>query len=305
MTKSAQYRVRHRTSYRYSSPVALCQNQLRMRPQDSAHLRCFHCDLSISPEPEQVISHQDYFGNWVDSFSIESYHSDLEVVVASHLEVSVPEAANLDDGPTGLRVLQDVQRGTSPEDWRAREFTFGSPRIQLDQSFRQYAQRYVDLEAPLVEAVNAITNGIHQDFQYDTTATDVNTSTFEALSLRAGVCQDFAHVQIAALRSLGIPARYVSGYLRTIPPQGQERMVGSDESHAWVSVYAGSDLGWIDFDPTNAVRTMTDHIPVCIGRDYDDVSPMRGVVLGGGKTDLKVSVDVAPVNQPADETLVG
>lgn len=140
-----------------------------------------------------------------------------------------------------------------------------------------------------------LTRRIHGDFKYDTAATHVHSTTEEAFKLRAGVCQDFAHIEIACLRSIGLPARYVSGYLRTSPRPGEQRMVGADESHAWVSLYAGDDFGWIDFDPTNARPSDTNHIPICVGRDYSDVSPMRGVVLGGGSTELKVSVDVEPI----------
>jgi transglutaminase-like putative cysteine protease len=146
-----------------------------------------------------------------------------------------------------------------------------------------------------VEAAVDLTRRIHTDFKYDSTVTDVNTTTEEALELKAGVCQDFAHVQIACLRSLGLPARYVSGYLRTEPAPGKERLVGADQSHAWVSLYAGQVFGWIDLDPTNARISDVNHVPICVGRDYSEVSPMRGVVLGGGETVLRVSVDVEPV----------
>ena len=141
-----------------------------------------------------------------------------------------------------------------------------------------------------------LTRRINEDFEYDTEATDVNTPTDRAFEIRAGVCQDFAHIQLACLRSLGLPARYVSGYLRTIPPPGSQQLVGSDESHAWISVYVGPHLGWIDLDPTNACRCDANHIPVCIGRDYSEVCPMRGVVIGGGETRLIVSVEVKELN---------
>jgi transglutaminase-like putative cysteine protease len=140
-----------------------------------------------------------------------------------------------------------------------------------------------------------LTRRINREFRYDTTATEVATPTEKAFDLKAGVCQDFAHIQIACLRSIGMPARYVSGYLRTVPREGEKRLVGIDESHAWVSVYMGQELGWVDYDPTNACRCDVSHIPVCIGRDYNEVSPMRGVVLGGGQPTLSVSVDVEPI----------
>lgn len=294
VTNTARYRITHETIYRYSEPVALCQNQLRMRPRNRPRLKCHDCDVKITPHPESINTHPDYFGNIVDSFAIEHLHGSVEVCVTSDVEVVSPETVNLAAAPKWKDVIEDVRIGTTPEDWMAREFTFNSPRIKLDDRYAVYALPVMEGHGSIMDAVEAMTRQIHQDFQYDTTATDVATSTHDAFKLRAGVCQDFAHVQIAALRSLGLPARYVSGYLRTYPPPGKPRLVGCDESHAWISVYAGPQLGWVDFDPTNAVRTGTDHIPICLGRDYDDITPMRGVVLGGGTTALKVRVDVCP-----------
>ncbi|MEL7338490.1 MAG: transglutaminase family protein, partial [Planctomycetota bacterium] len=176
------------------------------------------------------------------------------------------------------------------------EYRFPSPRIKPSAVFADYTKETFTADAEIVAAALALTQQIHKDFKYDTTVTNVATTTEDAFALRAGVCQDFAHVQIACLRSIGLQARYVSGYLRTVPPPGKERLVGADESHAWLEVYAGTEIGWLGLDPTNACLVGTDHIPVCVGRDYDDVSPMRGVVLGGGTNTLKVSVDVEPVS---------
>ncbi|TWU01492.1 transglutaminase family protein [Neorhodopirellula pilleata] len=303
MTATAQYRILHSTSYQYSEPVALCQNQLRMRPRTQPHLTCHECQVQIEPQPLSIDTHPDYFGNIVDSFSIEALHRSLIVNVRSRVSVFAPEAENLLDAPAWETLVGDVRAGTTPIDWQAREFTFGSTRIQHDPRFADYARQCLLPGVSVTEGVDALTRKIHRDFRYDTTATDVNTSTSHAFELKAGVCQDFAHIQIACLRSIGLPARYVSGYLRTYPPPGKPRLVGCDESHAWISVYAGSQIGWVDFDPTNAVRTGTDHIPICHGRDYDDISPMRGIVLGGGATTLRVSVDVAPVETTAEPAL--
>ncbi|SMP48323.1 Transglutaminase-like enzyme, putative cysteine protease [Neorhodopirellula lusitana] len=296
-TTQAEYRIVHRTSYQYSEPVALCQNQLRMRPRNLPHLTCHSCDVEITPKPTSADTHPDYYGNVVDSFSIEALHSSLEVVVRSHLTVFATDDASLAGAADWSLLAERVRRGDAPEDWRAREFTFDSARIPTSEKFAQYARQIMLPGMSIIDAVDALTSHIHKDFRYDGTATDVNTSTVSAFEMKAGVCQDFAHVQIACLRSLGLPARYVSGYLRTFPPPGKPRLIGCDESHAWISVYAGVGIGWVDFDPTNAVRTGTDHIPICHGRDYDDISPMRGIVLGGGSTTLKVSVDVAPVEK--------
>jgi transglutaminase-like putative cysteine protease len=295
MTQTARYRIVHETAYRYSDPVALCQNQLRMRPRNHGRLVCHSCEVTIDPPPTSIDRHPDYFGNVVDTFAIESLHQSLRVRVTSEVTVSAPDSENLSRAPAWLDLVGTVRRGVSPVDWKAREFVFASRRIELDEKYAAYAREIMQPHVSVIDAVDALTKHIHHDFHYDTRATDVNTSTSDAFAMKAGVCQDFSHVQIACLRSLGLPTRYVSGYLRTYPPAGKPRLVGCDESHAWISVYAGVEIGWVDFDPTNAVRAGTDHIPMCLGRDYDDISPMRGIVMGGGKPILKVSVDVLPV----------
>lgn len=297
MTQSAEYRIVHDTAYRYSEPVALCQNQLRMRPRNHSHLNCHSCEVAIFPEPTCLHQHTDYFGNVVDSFSIESLHQSLQVRVTSSVTVSIPDADNLSRAPAWADLVGRLRRGGQPADWNASEYTFASRRIELSGMFADYARAIMLPHVSIIDAVDALTKQIHSDFRYDTRATDVNTSTERAFTQRAGVCQDFAHVQVACLRSLGLAARYVSGYLRTYPPAGKPRLVGCDESHAWIGVYAGGEIGWVDFDPTNAVRAGTDHIPMCLGRDYDDISPMRGIVMGGGKASLTVSVDVLPIEQ--------
>lgn len=305
MNASADYQIVHKTSYRYSDPVSLCQNQLRMRPRNQPHLTCDFVNVEIDPTPTSMDTHPDYFGNIVDSFSIEAPHKALNVTVRSRVSVSTPEADSLTTAPNWSDLVSDVRMGTEPADWHAREFTFASNRIRHDHQFSLYVQSIFKSGVSVIDGVEVLTRRIHDEFRYDTTATDVNTSTADAFEMKAGVCQDFAHVQIACLRSIGIPARYVSGYLRTYPPPGKPRLIGCDESHAWISVYAGSAIGWVDFDPTNAVRTGTDHIPICHGRDYDDISPMRGIVMGGGSTTLQVSVDVAPVQADAPAVAIG
>lgn len=288
---STRYRITHRTHYSYSEPVAICQNQLRMQPNSRDRLTCHQTAIAITPPTNGVHEHQDYFGNRVYSFVIESQHRALDVVVAS--EVTVQSSSLMDEvGPNWEQIESSLHHPNSTVSSRIMEFEYDSPRVRQGQLFAKYARKSFTAGRGILEATLELTRRINAEFRYDTTATDVDTSTDEAFELRAGVCQDFAHVQIACLRSIGLPARYVSGYLRTIPPQGKPRLVGADESHAWLSVYAGELLGWVDFDPTNACFVGTDHIPICIGRDYGDVSPMRGVVLGGGQTTLKVSVDV-------------
>lgn len=296
MLTSARYRIKHQTQYQYSDLVAICQNQLRMMPttrvQSFSRVDCHHVKTEITPVPDVVSKHADYFGNTVYSFSIESLHRHLEVVVESEVTISGKSWSASEGSISWQRILGEIQARNDPRWLSVQEYCFDSPRIFCNDKFRAYASKSFADGRSVVDAAMELTQRIHDDFKYDTKATDVNTPTDKAFDIKAGVCQDFAHVQVACLRSLGLPARYVSGYLRTVPPLGVEPLVGSDESHAWISLYMGQHLGWIDWDPTNACRCDANHIPVCWGRDYSEVSPMRGVVLGGGETALRVSVDV-------------
>ena len=257
-------------------------------------LDCHQVEIIIEPQPTVSQEYLDYFGNRVLSFAIESLHRELTVNVESDVTVHQRNQVSEFDSSSWQSVVEKLADGRD-EDWlSAQEYLYDSPRIQRRSEFADYAKPSFTDARPILEAVGNLTGRIHADFKYDTGATDVHTTTDEAFRLRAGVCQDFAHIQIACLRSIGIPAKYVSGYLRTNPPEGQQRMTGADESHAWISVYAGDEIGWVDFDPTNNCPTDTNHVPICFGRDYSEVSPMRGVAMGGGSAELTVSVDVQP-----------
>ncbi|MDA8743293.1 transglutaminase family protein [Rubripirellula amarantea] len=296
---STRYHISHRTMYKYSAPVAICQNQLRMMPRSlkrqTCETICHHVETLIKPEPTVTQQHVDYFGNQVIAFSVESLHDELDILVQSDVTVSkTMEIKSLVSTPWES-VLESINNATDPNWLFAKEFQYNSPRIHRRSKFAEYAAPSFPQGRPIIEASLDLTKRIHQDFAYDSKATHVGTTTEESFLLRAGVCQDFSHVQIACLRSLGIPACYVSGYLRTVPADGKPRMTGADESHAWISVYTGPEFGWIDFDPTNACAADTNHIPICIGRDYSEVSPMRGVVIGGGVATLSVAVDVIEV----------
>jgi transglutaminase-like putative cysteine protease len=292
---SNRFLITHRTRYRYSDPVAICQNQVMMVPRDLPRVRCHDTLMTIEPEPTLSHSHVDYYGNLVHTFSIESAHRELSVVVASDVEVTATSFPPADKTSRWEMARDSISSGGDSQWFEASEFRNPSPMIALGKTFASYASQSFTAARPILDAALDLTKRIHREFKYDTSATNVDTSAEHAFGLRAGVCQDFAQIQIACLRSIGLPARYVSGYLRTLPPQGKPRLVGADHSHAWLSLYAGHELGWIDFDPTNACIVGTDHVPICVGRDYRDVAPMRGVVLGGGNTDLRVSVDVEPI----------
>ncbi len=299
MSGLSRYQIQHLTQYQYSDPVAICQNQLRMMPssraQSLSQIECHQVVTSITPEPDAINQHKDYFGNAVYSFSIESLHRRLEVAVQSEVTVRSQPWPKTERTTPWQQIVEQITDGRDPQWLAAQDFCFDSPRIRRNEKFRQYARESFSAGRDVGDAAMELTQRIHDDFRYDTKATDVTTQTEQAFEIKAGVCQDFAHIQVACLRSIGLPARYVSGYLRTVPPPGKEPLVGTDESHAWVSLYMGPQLGWIDLDPTNACRCDTNHIPVCIGRDYSEVSPMRGVVLGGGAPSLRVSVEVQDV----------
>ncbi len=290
-----KYKITHITKYIYESPVRVCQNLVLQTPRDDWRIRTLSHHVRFRPTPQIHNRRRDFFGNTVHAFSIEESHRQLTVTATSRVSVRPRPAFVPESTQDWQQVLADVQQQRDPNWLEASQFQFDSRRIRRADEFAQYAAKSFTANCPIAQALIHLTHRIRQDFTYDPGATLVNTSTEEAFQLRRGVCQDFAQIQIACLRSLSLPARYVSGYLRTVPPEGKPRLVGCDQSHAWVSVYCGAELGWLDVDPTNDCLCNLDHIPVAVGRDYQDVVPLRGVFLGGGQHTLTVSVDVAPV----------
>jgi len=286
-----KYKVTHKTQYAYSSSASVCHNAVHLAPRGLAHQSCTSSRILIHPAPGEVTEQTDYFGNRVHYFAVHERHEQLSVTAVSRIEVlPTPE-------PSGPSVpWEEVAAGLSQDKSliKAFEFSFDSPNIRKSEALASYAKKSFTPGRPILEAARDLTARVFSDFQYDSKATKVDTPLEKVLELRRGVCQDFAHLQVGCLRSLGLAARYVSGYLRTYPPEGKPRLIGADASHAWLSVYCGS-LGWIDFDPTNDVIPGEDHITVGWGRDYGDVCPIQGVFVGGGKYTMNVSVDVAPV----------
>ena len=286
-----KYTVTHTTTYRYSSPVSVCHNVVMLEPRQSPTLLCQHFDLQIQPTPSVSVRREDMFGNLVQRFSLEESHSTLEIKATSNVTTKYGELPSA--SPTCVEV-SSASRATDTPDWlKVSPFFFDSPRIKRSKTYTEYSTSSYNKDRSIVEFAMDLTRQIHSDFRYDKDATAVNTPTEEAFSGRHGVCQDFAHVAVACLRSRNLPARYVSGYLRTTPPPGTPRLVGNDESHAWFSVYCGQQLGWIDFDPTNNCICGSNHVPIAFGRDYTDVVPVRGIFLGGGEPAMSVSVDVS------------
>lgn len=288
-----RYRIRHTTKYAYSDPVAVCHNLVRLAPRETDRQKVSSYRLVVAPEPSDLVQREDALGNRVDYFSIQDAHRSLSLSAFSEITVS-DEAVNLPMSMTTEQLLEALKRLEQPTTAEAYQFVFQSQHAPLLHCLKHYAETSFAPTRSVLEGARELTTRIFTDFQYDPRATTVSTPVMEAFEKRAGVCQDFAHVQIACLRSLGIPARYVSGYLRTIPPPGEERLVGADASHAWLSVFCGH-AGWVDFDPTNDCIPAGDHITVAYGRDYADVCPIQGVFVGGGQHTMKVSVDVAPL----------
>ena len=299
-----KYKITHSTAYIYESPVRVCHNLVMLTPRDDAHVRVRSHRLNISPQPQQLHPRQDFFGNRFHAFSIEENHRQLKVTSISRVRVLNRRLPTPDSTLPWEQVTASVSgpppvglfAETPDEKWLdATKYLFDSRRIQRSTIFSEYALQEFTPGRPILLCAQALTERIYRDFKYDTTATVVNTTPQEALAIKRGVCQDFAQVAISCLRSIGLPARYVSGYLRTVPPPGKPRLVGADQSHAWFSLYCGPETGWVDLDPTNNCICAKDHVPIAWGRDYQDVVPVRGVFLGGGHHTLKVSVDVMPI----------
>ncbi len=285
------YAVSHRTAYDYETSASLSYHVAHFQPRETRRQEVLGFRLDVTPEPALSTSHTDLYGNAVTFLSVESPHSELRVTATSRVRVhplALPDPAAT---PPWESVREACARDVLDVDSQASEFAHESRYITASEAYAGYAGESFAAGRPLLEALQDFTARIFHDFRFDSRATTIATPVAEVFRSRSGVCQDFAHLGIACLRSIGLPARYVSGYLETQPPAGRTRLVGADASHAWFSVWC-SDFGWIDADPTNNLLPGDRHITVAWGRDYNDVSPLRGVVVGGGEHGLKVAVDV-------------
>jgi len=292
------YNINHTTSYHYRGAVSVSHHILRVSPRELRHQRCLSHAVEIEPAPAVSRPHRDYFGNGVVFITVEGAHQRLQVKATSRVVVTRPNVPVPAETPAWESV-RDLSRGhqIGPA-LEACEFVFNSPHVRTSESFGDYAHASFTKDRPILGAVLDLTRRIHADFKFDSKATTIATPLEEVFKHRRGVCQDFAHLEIACLRSLGLPARYVSGYLETDPPPGRPRLAGADASHAWLSFYAHG-LGWIDVDPTNNLLPSTRHVTVAWGRDFSDVSPLHGIILGSGDHTLAVAVDVVPVEETA------
>ena len=289
--------VVHETTYDYAPKVKTAQHMAHLKPAHNARQQLLRHSLTIDPAPAQQDESVDVYGNTRAFFSLRTNHDALRVVADSVVSTSAPAAAACALEWEQVRERMRYHRSASYD--AASEFIFPSPHVPRQDGFLAYARPSFAPGRPLAEAAHELMQRIHADFDYESDATDVSTPALEVLETRKGVCQDFAHVMLACLRSLGLPARYVSGYLLTAPAPGQPRLVGSDASHAWVSVYLPGQDGpgqWSDLDPTNNRAPGEDYVTLAIGRDYSDVSPVRGVIHGGAHHTLHVAVTVAPLS---------
>ena len=289
-----KYHVKHVTQYDYSEPVTLSHNVARLRPREHALQKCLSHRLTVTPNPRARADWLDYFGNHSDYFALQQSHSELTVVAESIVEVFAPPREDNSMQPSWEESREELRASRDPVTRAAREFCFASLHVAPNSELAEYAMPSFKEGWPLFDCSLDLARRIHTEFKFFPGATTIGTPVAEVLRTRRGVCQDFAHLQIGCLRSLGFAARYVSGYLVTTPPPGQRRMQGADVSHAWVGVFIPG-RGWTDFDPTNGIVPSGQHVTLGWGRDYDDIGPIRGVLVGGRCQQLRVSVDVFPI----------
>jgi len=290
-----KYRITHLTTYKYLEPVSMCYNLLRLVPRNTERQHCAAVAVSIRPEPDTFHEYEDFLGNKIIYFSIEKEHAELSVKVYSEIEQRLTATRAI--GLYGNATVANVGRHLMENGQEAAEvgqYIFATPMTAWTPDIEAYARVSFTPGRPVLEAAGELMRRIYTDFRFTPGFTTVATPVDVVMRERKGVCQDFAHLAIACVRSVGLAARYVSGYIETLPPAGAEKLIGVDASHAWFSVYV-PHLGWVDFDPTNNILPAEQHVTIGWGRDYADIAPMRGVLLSSGTHTLAVSVDMRRV----------
>ncbi|WP_088177842.1 transglutaminase family protein [Dechloromonas agitata] len=298
---AVRYHVLHETRYDYGSPVSLSQQQLHLSPRILAWQQVEEQCVDIEPTPSWRRDGLDAFGNPVTWVAFHAPHDSLLIRSVMTIAVEPHLPGDLKNSPPWEAVRDRLAYDATdpqPADLDATRFLFESPHVRIKHELADYAADCFPPGKPLLLCVQALMAKIFTEFTFDPEATTVSTPVLDVLENKRGVCQDFAHLMIACLRALGLAARYVSGYLLTRPPPGKPRLIGADASHAWVSVYVpGSEYGWVDFDPTNNLLPDTEHITLSFGRDFSDISPLRGIILGGGGAEPEVAVTVFPIEE--------
>lgn len=297
---TVSYRVRHKTLYRYGYPVTLSHHLARLKPRETPFQHVISADISIMPEPAFQKTQQDAFENAASFFIVETPHNEMTIVSDFTAEITPPVYPEPSETMSCAQTVELLKHPNTQELLDVSVMTNPSCFIPLTPEIKKYASESVSPNRPVLEACEEIMRRIYNDFKYDPAATSIATPINETLAMKRGVCQDFAHVGIACLRSFGLAARYVSGYIRTYrkAPENQANdieMIGGDASHAWFSVYV-PDFGWVDLDPTNNMYMHSEHLTVGWGRDFDDMSPVKGIMTGGGNHSVSVDVAVVPLN---------
>ncbi len=292
------YRVRHATRYVYKTKVDLSTHVVHLQPRPLPWQKVMTTAITSSPAPARRRDGTDHFGNRVSWLFLDLPHPSFEVTAESTVEVRFPAAPPAGETPAWEAVALAAQAGGALG-WRAAEFLFESPMAGASAEATEYAAASFPPGRPVLEGLLELNERIYDDFTFRSGVTTLATPVSEIMARREGVCQDFTHLMLSALRGVGLPARYTSGYIRTRPPPGQKRRLGADQSHAWVGCWLGPEHGWIDLDPTNGIVVREEHVVVAWGRDYSDITPVRGMILGGGAHSLSVGVDLEAV-EPAE-----
>jgi transglutaminase-like putative cysteine protease len=303
---AVQYRIRHHTEYAYGAEVVHSHQLLHLRPRPSDYQHCIAHALRIEPFATAQSDHYDAFGNPITRIEIDRPHSNLHVTAEMEMDVSAPPECKAEDSLPWETVRARLMYSARPpvaDVLDASRFRHESQYVRIKRVFETYSADCFAKAQPVLACVEALMHKLFKEMKYSPGETHIATPLLDVLRTKRGVCQDYAHLMIACLRSRGLAAQYVSGYLRTTPAKDQPQLVGSDASHAWVAVYA-PPLGWIELDPTNDVRVRDYHIALAWGRDFADVSPLRGVIVGGGHHEVRVSVDVRQISPPTPTAAV-
>ena len=291
-----RYRVQHITRYAYGSPVELAAHMVHLRPRVQPWQAVISESIVTDPMPARRTDGLDHFGNHVTWLFLDLPHADFEVTSEAIVEVDRWPPGD----PAATRDWESVvEAARSPDGWEAAEFQFGTPMAPINADTKDYVAQSFTPGRPVLEALLELNERFYTDFRFRSGVTTISTPVSQVMQRREGVCQDFSHAMVSGLRGIGIPARYTSGYIRTKPPPGQVKRQGADQSHAWVGCWLGPEYGWIDVDPTNGIVIRDEHVLLGWGRDFSDVSPVRGVILGGGDHSVRVSVDLEPVEDEA------
>lgn len=295
-----KYDIHQTTAYSYATPVPVARHVVHMIPVTRSNQRVIASHFAVDPEPAERIESFDFFGNRMVNIRIEEVHTEFTVKTMARVEVDPSPRRDPVAGKGWEAIFEEVADSCDLSATSPVHHIYPSHAVPLNSSITDWARKSFPAGRSLFAGAVELMGRLYDEFTYDPRATDVSTPAIEAFDMRRGVCQDFAHIMITGLRGLGLPAAYVSGFLRTEPPPGQERLQGADATHAWVNVWCGEEIGWVGLDPTNDLVVSTDHVVLAIGRDYSDVAPIGGVLLGSGRQKLSVAVDVIPISEDAE-----